>query len=141
MKRMKKITALLLALCIVASSFLPNLALHADAAGDAIYVLAGGDFQEAGDHSNSATNVTNILSQISQKYKTMDGFLFIGDYDCETHDSATETENGIATLMDTVDNTYTNLNHANSILVQGNHDYKDSNIDATGGHDFDGYAA
>lgn len=141
MKRMKKITALLLALCIVASSFLPNLALHADAAGDAIYVLAGGDFQEAGDHSNSATNVTNILSQISQKYTTMDGFLFIGDYDCETHDSATETANGIATLMDTVDNTYTNLNHANSILVQGNHDYKDSNIDATGGHDFDGYAA
>ena len=141
MKQMKKITALLLAFCIVASSFLPNLALHADAAGDAIYVLAGGDFQEAGDHSNSATNVTNILSQISQKYKTMDGFLFIGDYDCETHDRATETANGIATLMDTVDNTYTNLNHANSILVQGNHDYKDSNIDATGGHDFDGYAA
>ena len=110
------------------------------AASDPIYVLAGGDYQQAGDHANSAENVTNILAQISQKYTTMDGFLFIGDYDCETHDSATETAAGIASLMDTVDNTYSNINHTNSVLVQGNHDYKDSNIDATGGHDFDGYS-
>ena len=105
-----------------------------------IYVLAGGDYQQAGDHANSAENVANILAQVSQKYTEMDGFLFIGDYDCETHDDATETANGIASLMDTVDNTYSDLNHANSVLVQGNHDYKDSNIDATGGHVFDGYS-
>ena len=34
------------------------------ATGETIYVLAGGDFQEAGDHANSAANVTNILAQV-----------------------------------------------------------------------------
>jgi len=111
------------------------------AANETIYILAGGDFQEAGDHANSAENVTNILAQISQKYDTMDGFLFIGDYDCETHNSATETANGITALMSAVQGSYSNLNDANSVLVQGNHDYMDSRIDATGGHDFNGYAA
>ena len=106
-----------------------------------IYILAGGDFQEAGDHANSAANVTNILAQVSQKYTTMDGFLFIGDYDCETHNSATETASGITALMGAVQGSYSNLNDENSVLVQGNHDYMDSRIDATGGHDFEGYAA
>lgn len=108
---------------------------------DTIYVLAGGDFQEAGDHANSAANVTNILEQVSQKYSTMDGFLFIGDYDCESHNDATETANGITALMGAVQGKYSNLNDANSVLVQGNHDYMDSRIDATGGHEFEGYAA
>lgn len=105
------------------------------------YVLAGGDFQEAGAHANSAANVTNILNQVSQQYSRMDGFLFIGDYDCETHDSATETANGITALMGAVQGKYSNLNDANSVLVQGNHDYMDSRIDKTGGHDFGNYAA
>ena len=109
--------------------------------GETIYVLAGGDFQEAGDHANSAANVTNILAQISQKYTTMDGFLFIGDYDCETHNDATETANGITALMGAVQGSYSNLNDENSVLVQGNHDYMDSRIDATGGHNFDDYSA
>ena len=106
-----------------------------------IYILAGGDFQEAGSHSNSATNVTNILAQIYQKYTSMNGFLFVGDYDCETHNDANETSTGIAALMSAVQSKYSNLNDANSVLVQGNHDYKDSRIDATGGHEFDGYSA
>lgn len=142
MKQIKKLTALLMAICMLVGILPMNLLnVNATGTGDTTYVLAGGDFQEAGDHANSAANVTNILAQISQKYTTMDGFLFIGDYDCETHDDATETANGISTLMDTVDNVYTNINHSNSILAQGNHDYKDTNIDATGGHDFDGYSA
>ena len=141
MEKMKRILSLVLCLAMLAA-LLPAgvVAVDTAAAGDTIYVLAGGDYQEAGDHANSAANVTNILVQISQKYTTMDGFLFIGDYDCESHNDATETANGIASLMDTVDNTYSNINHANSVLVQGNHDYMDSNIDATGGHEFTGYA-
>lgn len=112
-----------------------------EAAEGTTYVLAGGDFQEAGDHDNSAANVTNILAQISQKYTTMDGFLFIGDYDCETHNDATETANGITALMGAVQGSYSNIDDANSVLVQGNHDYMDSRIDTTGGHEFDGYSA
>lgn len=108
---------------------------------DTVYVLAGGDFQEKGDHANSAENVTNILAQIDDNYSTMNGFLFIGDYDCETHNDATETANGITALMGAVQGTYSNLDAENSVLVQGNHDYMDSRIDATGGHDFDGYSA
>lgn len=137
MKQLKRFTAILMAICMICG-ILPATAWAAD---DTIYVLAGGDYQEAGDHANSAANVTNILAQISQKYTTMDGFLFIGDYDCETHNDATETANGITSLMDTVDNVYTNITDENSVLVQGNHDYMDSRIDATGGHDFEGYSA
>ena len=137
MKLTKRITALLLTICIVIG-LLPATVFAAD---NTIYILAGGDFQEAGEHMNSATNVTNILAKISQNYTTMDGFLFVGDYDCETHNDATETANGITALMGAVQGTYSNLTDANSILVQGNHDYKDSRIDVTGGHEFDGYSA
>lgn len=109
---------------------------------ETIYILAGGDYQEAGDHTASSENVTNILNTIySAGYTTMDGFLFIGDYDCETHEDATETASGINSLMATVQAKYSNINHDNTVLAQGNHDYADSRIDATGGHDFDGYSA
>ena len=140
MKECKRLLSFVLCLVMVLGLF-PVGPIQAQAAEETIYVLAGGDFQEAGDHANSAANVTNILAQISQNYDSMDGFLFIGDYDCETHDSATETANGITALMGAVQGSYSNLNDANSVLVQGNHDYMDSRIDATGGHEFDGYAA
>ena len=142
---MKRFTALMLCLLMLIGCLPVNVLAADDSevtaqAEDTIYVLAGGDFQEAGDHANSAANVTNILKQINQKYTTMDGFLFIGDYDCETHNDVTETANGITALMDAVDNVYTNITDANSVLAQGNHDYMDSRIDATGGHDFEGYS-
>lgn len=141
----KKLLALLLALIMILSLLPTSVLATGSSAEETIYVLAGGDFQEAGDHANSAANVTNILAKVSQKYKTMDGFLFTGDYDCETHNDANETADGIKALMDAVKETYSNLDDANSVLVQGNHDYKDSRIDsridATGGHEFDGYSA
>ncbi len=104
-----------------------------------IYVLAGGDFQEAGNHTESAQNVRDILTQIKGTYGRMDGFIFIGDYDNETHGDPTETAAGIAALMGAVQGTYSNIDHDNSILVQGNHDAANGNLD-NGGHLFDGYA-
>lgn len=109
----------------------------ADETREPIYVLAGGDFQEAGDNTGSADNVTDILAQISKKYATMHGALFVGDYDCETHKNAAQTAAGIAALMGAVQSKYSNLNYDNTVLSQGNHDYRDGNIDATGGHDMD----
>ncbi len=110
-----------------------------------IYVLAGGDFQEAGDHTASAQNITNILSVITGLYPTMDGFLFIGDYDCETHGDSSETDAGISKLMETIQASYSNINHDNSILAQGNHDathqYIDGSTTGTYGYDLNGYAA
>ncbi len=118
---------------------------EAQASGETIYVLAGGDFQEAGDHTASAENVQNILATIQTQYSTMDGFLFIGDYDCETHGDSTETTSGIAKLMETVQAYYSNINHENSILAQGNHDatneYIDGSTTGTYGYDLEGYAA
>ncbi len=112
---------------------------------ETIYVLAGGDFQEAGDHTASAENVTNILKTIKKQYPTMNGFLFVGDYDCETHDDSDQTTSGIAKLMETVQASYSNINHDNSILAQGNHDatneYIDGSTTGTYGYDLDGYAA
>ena len=131
----KKLLALLLALIMMLSLLPTSVLATGSSAEETIYVLAGGDFQEAGDSANSAANVTNILAQVSQKYSTMNGFLFVGDYDCETHNEVTATADGIDALMGAVKGTYSNLNDENSVLVQGNHDYKDSRIDATGGHD------
>lgn len=137
----KRALSLVLVLCMLAGIVPMGIIAAAAEVTEPIYVLAGGDFQEAGDHANSATNVANILTQISGAgYTKMDGFIFVGDYDCETHGSATETANGITSLMGTVQSKYSNLNDVNSILVQGNHDYMDSRIDATGGHDFNGYS-
>ena len=115
----------------------------AAATGEPIYVLAGGDFQESGDHSLSAQNVTDILTYIKDTagYTEMDGFLFVGDYDCDTHDDLDETQTGIEALMEAVQGKYSNLDHDNSILVQGNHDHIDAaGIDKTGGYDFTGYS-
>lgn len=139
MQRFNKAVALLLCM-VMLIGFVP---VSASATEDrTIYVLAGGDFQEAGDHAGSAENVRNILAQISQKYDTMDGFLFVGDYDCETHESDDngQTAAGITALMGAVQDSYPNITDANSILVQGNHDIKEARIDATGGYDFDGYS-
>jgi hypothetical protein len=43
--------------------------------------------------------------------------------------------------MSTVQEKYSGINLNNSVLVQGNHDYMDSRIDATGGHEFENYSA
>ena len=139
--RITRLFALLLALVMVVGLF-PLEAFHVHAAdSEPIVLIAGGDYQQAGDHANSSENVTNILKKIvSAGYTSVDGFLFIGDYDCETHDSTSETSAGIASLMNTVSSVYSNINDSNSILVQGNHDAPDSRIDATGGHDFEGYS-
>ncbi|MBQ5866172.1 MAG: hypothetical protein IIW56_05760, partial [Oscillospiraceae bacterium] len=141
MKELKRVLSLVLCFVMLVS-IIPTFTFQANAAEKTTYVLAGGDFQQAGDHAGSAENVRNILAQISKKYQTMDGMLFVGDYDCETHESDDngQTAAGITALMGAVQNSYSNINDANSILVQGNHDVKDSRIDATGGHDFDGYS-
>ena len=128
----QRLIALLLCLVMMLSLLPTSVLATGSSAEETIYVLAGGDFQEAGDHANSAKNVRNILAQVSQEYKTMDGFLFTGDYDCESHGDSGETANGIDALMGAVKETYSNLNYENSVLVQGNHDNMDSRIDATG---------
>lgn len=105
----KKLIAGLLVMTMLIS-FMPAFTFDvfaADKTPEPIYILAGGDFQEAGDHANSSNNVTDILAQISRKYTTMDGALFVGDYDCETHNDATQTATGIAALMGAVQSKYT----------------------------------
>ncbi len=141
---MKRVLAIILC-AVMLVGLLPVDILAADlqttAQSKTYYVLAGGDFQESGDHSNSAKNVADILATVEKQYPTMDGLLFVGDYDCETHGDSDETSTGINKLMETIQASYSNITLENSILVQGNHDTKDSKIDATGGHEFEGYAA
>lgn len=110
-----------------------------DGVTDGTTVIAGSDFQnKSGDEAGAAT-VTSILTQIQKDYTSVDGFLFAGDYDQDTHNSNTEVTKGITALMQAVQDKYTNINYDNTILVQGNHDNAHNAIDATGGHDFDGY--
>ena len=133
----KKLLALLLALIMILS-LLPTSVLATGSEADSTVVIAGSDFQnKSGDKAGAAT-VTSILTQIQKDYTSVDGFLFAGDYDQDTHNSNTEVTKGITALMQAVQDKYTNINYDNTILVQGNHDNAHAAIDATGGHDFDG---
>lgn len=132
----KKLLALLLAL-VMMLSLLPTSVLATGS--EPTVVIAGSDFQnKSGDEAGAAT-VTSILTQIQKDYTSVDGFLFAGDYDQDTHNSNTEVTKGITALMQAVHDKYSNINYDNTILVQGNHDNAHAAIDATGGHDFDGY--
>lgn len=133
----QRLIALLLCLVMVLTmGILPG---DVDAAETSTTVIAGSDFQnKSGDEAGAAT-VTSILTQIQKDYTSVDGFLFAGDYDQNTHNSDTEVTKGITALMQAVQDKYTNINYDNTILVQGNHDNAHNAIDATGGHDFDGY--
>ena len=134
----KKLLALLLAL-VMMLSLLPTSVLATGSEADPTVVIAGSDFQnKSGDEAGAAT-VTSILTQIQKDYTSVDGFLFAGDYDQDNHNSNTEVTKGITALMQAVQDKYSNINYDNTILVQGNHDNAHAAIDATGGHDFDGY--
>ena len=143
MKQIKKQLAYLLVVCMLLALLPTNVFaedLASGAAGtDSTVVIAGSDFQnKSGDEAGAAT-VTSILTQIQKDYTSVDGFLFAGDYDQNTHNSNTEVTKGITALMKAVQDKYSNINYDNTILVQGNHDNAHNAIDATGGHDFDGY--
>ena len=134
----KKLLALLLAL-VMMLSLLPTSVLATGSEENSTVVIAGSDFQnKSGDVAGAAT-VTSILTQIQKDYTSVDGFLFAGDYDQDTHNSNTEVTKGITALMQAVQDKYSNINYDNTILVQGNHDNAHNAIDATGGHDFNGY--
>ena len=132
----KKLLALLLTLIMILS-LLPTSVLATGS--EPTVVIAGSDFQnKSGDEAGAAT-VTSILTQIQKDYTSVDGFLFAGDYDQDNHNSNTEVTKGITALMQAVQDKYSNINYDNTILVQGNHDNAHNDIDATGGHDFNGY--
>ena len=142
----KKLIAGLLAMIMVIT-FIPAFSLRAFAADETrepIYVLAGGDFQAGDngqeDHYYSRINMGNILDKIAKKYSTMNGFIFVGDYDGDTHNDSNATA-GVAAMMEEVSDRFMTLNHDNSYLIEGNHETGAvTGIDKTGGYDCDGYA-
>lgn len=132
MKLTKRITALLLTICIVIG-LLPATAW---AANETTYVLAGSDFQARKGHSEGAGTVSTILGNIVVDYPTMDGFLFAGDYDVNYDDSA----NGKATLQEAVQEVYGEGMH--EVYGQGNHDADNlvgTTLNASGANDASDY--
>ena len=91
---------------------------------DVYYVVAGSDFQ-ATNHTQSAQNVTNILSAIkSAGYSTMDGLLFAGDYS-NGWSYSYETA-GVAALKNAVNGVYSGLaDSASAGYLQGDRDVSD----------------
>lgn len=144
----KRFIAYLLFIVMVVAALpaqLFDLSFEINAAeGDTIYVLAGGDFQAGdngqADHYYSRINMGNILDKIKENYSTMNGFIFVGDYDGDSHNDS-NAATGVAAMMEEVSNRFDTLNHNNSYLIEGNHETGAvSGIDATGGYDCDGYA-
>lgn len=145
----KRLLSMLLALAIIIGlgpvADISGWFTKASAAeGETIYVLAGGDFQAGdngqADHYYSRINMGNILDKIKEKYSTMNGFIFVGDYDGDSHNDSNANA-GVAAMMQEVSERFNTLNHDNSYLIEGNHETGAvSGIDATGGYDCDGYA-
>lgn len=131
-----RVVSLLISL-FVTLSLLPTTTFAAE--DQPTIVIAASDFQASGDHSNSAANVTAILKQIKADYPSADGFMFAGDHDRETINNETETKNGIAALLAAMQGQYSNINHDNAVIVQGNHDYPVDGLDPTGANDQPGY--
>lgn len=115
-----------------------------DRGSDSIVILAGSDYQPVGSPGSYAPgeeSVTMILTKMKEAgYRSLDGFLFVGDYVYGSHNVQADTAKGIDSLMNTVGAMYPEINHGNAILTQGNHDYADPRFDATGGHEFNGYS-
>ena len=112
-RTVSRIGALLLALVMMLSLLPTSVLATGSSAEKTTYVLAGGDFQEGdydanGDgtttqHEASAQNVRDILAKIKENYYTMDGFLFTGDYDGDSHgENPQDIIDGMNTLMSTV---------------------------------------
>ena len=81
------------------------------------YVLAGSDFQPTDGKTSTGVNLVNqILNQVNEDYDTMDGFLFMGDYDYNYSASAA----GKAALQGAVQAVYGTGMH--EVYVEGNHD-------------------
>lgn len=140
----KRALSLVLVLCMLIGVVPMGIIAAAAEVTEPIYVLAGGDFQAGDngkeDHYYSRINMGNILDKIKETYSTMNGFIFVGDYDGDSHNDSNATT-GIAAMMEEVTERFPTLNHANSILMQGNHESANvSGIDPTGGYEFDGYA-
>ncbi len=142
----KRLTAWLLTFLMLISVMPMSILAEADygiattATDETIYVLAGSDWQYNSDnHTQTATRMKAIMNKIKETYSSFDGFLFAGDYNVQ-YGSDSSTNSGIDAFMSATQAVFSELNHTNSILVQGNHDTKVDNIDATGGHDFDGYS-
>ncbi|MBQ8524626.1 MAG: hypothetical protein IJ457_08395 [Clostridia bacterium] len=140
-----KLLSLFLTLCMLVG-IVPMwlFAGVAAAEGDTIYVLAGGDFQAGDngkeDHYYSRINMGNILDKIKENYSSMNGFIFVGDYDGDSHNDSNANA-GVVAMMEEVSERFGTLNHDNSYLIEGNHETGNvSGIDATGGYDCDGYA-
>ncbi len=142
----RRALSLVLVLCMLVGIVPMGVISAAAATEEPIYVLAGGDFQAGDngkeDHYYSRINMGNILDKIKVLYSgvDMDGFLFVGDYDGDTHNDSNANA-GVAAMMEEVSERYSNLNHDNSVLIEGNHETGAvSGIDPTGGYEFDGYA-
>ena len=130
----KKLLALLLALIMILS-LLPTSVLATGS--EPTVVIAGSDFQNPSGDTAGKQTVTSILTQMqADGYKSADGFLFCGDYDCSTVNNQTRTEAGITALKDAVTGTYRTLTDDRMVLVEGNHDAATANgLAASGPHD------
>ena len=111
MKKTAKFLSLIIVFCMLIACVPSKIEANAD--DDAIYILAGSDFQ-AGSNEASSSNVKSIISAVKASGVTsIDGFLFGGDYNTEYDDKAEEIE----ALKSTVMGEFTTLNSKNMIFV------------------------
>lgn len=90
------------------------------ATGTTTYVLAGSDFQPTDGNNTTGVNLLNgILDKVDDKYTTMDGFIFAGDYDYNYKAS----QSGKEALQAAVQAVYgTGMDE---VYIEGNHDDPD----------------
>lgn len=119
----KRFTASLLFIVMVVAALpvsLFNFTISTSAAEETIYVLAGSDFQPTDSSNTTGVNLLNkILDKVDDKYTTMDGFIFAGDYDYQYKAS----QAGKEALQGAVQAIYGT--EMDEVYIEGNHDDPD----------------
>ena len=123
----KRIVALILLAALNLALFVPSGITVTEAKEPShTIVIASSDFQADTD-ALSASQLAEILAAIKQDYPTADGYLHCGDYTVILQYIASQSESGMAALLDTIDAANMGIPEDAIVLDQGNHDPVDTN--------------
>ncbi|MBQ9544505.1 MAG: metallophosphoesterase, partial [Clostridia bacterium] len=117
---MKRTLSLVLAFVLV---FLVTPVSFRDVSAESAHtvVIASSDFQGDTD-ADSASQLAAILAKVREDYPSADGYLHCGDYTVILQYIASQSESGIAALLQTINDSGLGIPASNIVLDQGNHD-------------------
>ena len=114
----RKIFAAIICVSVLLTSLVSVFPAFA-AESDPVVVISGSDFQS--DPIDSKY-VDSIVAKMGQKYDSIDGLLFAGDYTILSNVTKADSKAGLEVLTNSVLSVFPDLQFEDMVLIQGNHD-------------------